>query len=99
MFVCPSFSTLSKKKHQQNVQEDDNVEVYERILLLMDTSKIIGQLVCDKMKLKGDIAFNVKTNEGKGFTEDFSSAKQIMKNLLHDNSLEGFSKLSTYVNQ
>ena len=99
MFVCPSTSNLSKKKHKQNMKEGDNVELYERIMLFMTTEEIIGQLVCDEMKLKGDIAFNVKTNEVKGFTEDFADTKRIMKNLFDDDSVEGYSKPATQVNQ
>ena len=51
------------------------------------------------MKLKGDIAFNVKTDEVKGFIEEFADAKIVMKNLFDDDSVEGYSKPTTQVNQ
>ena len=61
------------------MKEGDNVELYERIMLFMTTEEIIGQLACDEMKLKGDIAFNVKTDEVTGFTEDFADAKRLWR--------------------
>ena len=50
----------------------------------MTTPEIIGQLICDEMKLKGDIAFNVNTNEVRGFTEDYANDRKIMTNFLDD---------------
>ena len=81
------------------MKEGDNVELYERIVLFMTTEEIIGQLVYGKMKLKGDIAFNVKTDKVTGFTEDFADAKRIMRKFFEDDSIEGYSKLATQVNQ
>ena len=73
-FVLPSPSTLKKKKIGQTVTEGDSVELYERIKMFMSTPEMIGQLICDEMKVKGDIAFCVQSNTVKGFTADFASA-------------------------
>ena len=36
---------------------------------------MIGQVMCDQMKVKADVAFNVKNDEVMGFTKDFASTK------------------------
>ena len=61
----------------------------------MTTPEIMGQLICDQMKLKGDIAFNINTNKVRGFTEDFANARQIMTNLLDDDDVESYIKPAT----
>ena len=78
-FVCPSPNSLKKKKIDQTVLEGDNVELYERIQMFMSTSEMIGQLICDEMKAKGDIAFGTTSNTVKGFTEDFASARKLFE--------------------
>ena len=99
VFVCPSSSTLKRKKNEQHVRAGDSVELYERMALFMTTEEMIGQLICDEMKLKGDIAFNVATDEMRGFTEDFADIKKILTKLLDEDTVESFSKPATYVNQ
>ena len=81
------------------MREGKNVELYERMMLSMDTPEILGSIMCDKMKVKGDVAFNVMKDKVKGFTEDFACVKKIMNNLLDEDSIESFSKPATYVNQ
>lgn len=63
-FVCPSPNSLRKQKIAQTVSEGDSVELYERIKMFMSTSEIIGQLICDEMKLKGDIYFSTTSKRG-----------------------------------
>ena len=66
---------------------------------MMTTDELIGQLICDEMKVKGDIVFNVATYEMRGFTEDFADTKKILTKLLDEDTIESFSKPATYVNQ
>ena len=44
--------------------------------------------MCDHMKVKADVAFNIKNDEVMGFTKDFASIKKTVKNLLDDSTLE-----------
>ena len=76
IFVLPGETNLQQKVIKQNVREADNVELYERILLHMTTRNIMGQIMCDEMKLKGEIAMCVNTNSLKGFTRDFVDSKK-----------------------
>ena len=50
--------------------------------MFMLTPEMIGQLICDEIKLKGDIYFSEPSNAVKGFTEDFASARKIIQDLL-----------------
>ena len=79
--------------------EGNSVGIYERIKLFMTTEVIMGQLICNEMKLKGDIVFNVNTKKVRGFTEDFANARRSVTNLLDDEDVESYSKPATYVNQ
>ena len=65
----------------------------------MSIPDLMGQLICDEMKIKGDIAFNTNSNIVKGFAEDFASARKIIRSLLGEDSIESFSKPVTHVNQ
>ena len=75
------------------------MELYERIKLFMTTPEIMGQLICNQMKLKSDIEFNVNINDVRGFTKDFANTRKIMTKFLDDEDVESYSKPANYVNQ
>ena len=98
--MLPSPDTCAKKRQKQAVVEGDCVEMYERIKLYNSLHKeIVGQIMCDKMKLKGDIYFNASNNEIVGVSEDFISEKKILKNLLDSDSIDESWQPAVYVNQ
>ena len=99
MIIMPSSGNLARKKQAQKIRVGNCIVMYEKQFLLYDTLEEIGQLICDEMKLKEDILVNVVSNKMVGFTEDFISAKKIMKNLLDDDELENYCKPAKYVNQ
>ena len=76
VFVLPSGNSLRKKVQQQGVSDGDGIDLYERIMMHMNTDEIIGQIMCDEMKLKGDIAMCVHSNQLRGFTKDFADSKK-----------------------
>ena len=90
---------LARKKQAQNICVGNCIVMYKKQFLLYDTLEEIGQLICDEMKLKEDILINVESNKMVGFTEDFISAKKIIKKLLDDDELENCCKPAKYVNQ
>ena len=86
--MCVRAQAISSKKEKKRVGEGDCVELYKKLFLHKDTEEMIGQVMCDQMKVKADVAFNVKNDEVMGFTKDFASIKKIVKNLLDDSTLE-----------
>ena len=100
VFVLPSGNSLRKKVQQQCVSDGDGIDLYERIMMHMNTDEIIGQIMCDEMKLKGDIAMCVHSNQLRGFTKDFADSKKIINSLMESRTYDkSFSEPATYVNQ
>ena len=59
----------------------------------------IGEVMCDEMKQKEGMLYNVANRKAVGFTADFICKKQIMKSLLDEKEIVSFCKPATYVNQ
>ena len=73
--------------------------MYEKVKLYMKTEEMIVQLMCDEMKLVGDILLNTKNNIVVGFTSDFVSMKKIVTNILDKESVSNFCQPAVNVNQ
>lgn len=61
--------------------------------------KIVRQIMCNKMKLKGGIYFNTSNNEIGGVTEDFISEKKILNYFLDSDSTDELWQPAVYVNR
>ena len=100
LIVMPASEGLLRTKQQQKICVGDCIVLYEKQLLLRgEWKEEVGQLICDEMKLKGDILFNVKSNKMVGFTEDFISTKKVIKNLLDEDKIDNFCGPAKNVNQ
>ena len=97
--VIPSADRLSKIKQQQDVREGTCISIYEEQIITRRSELELGEIMCDEMKIKENILYNVSNKKVAGLTEDFVCRKKIMKNMLDDNDVDIFCHPATYVNQ
>ena len=77
--ILPSESILKKKRQKLSVHEDYCPTIYSTFTMRLfkkktnrpidlNNEKVIGHLMCDKMKLKDKIFWNCQSNKMVGFT-------------------------------
>ena len=97
--VIPGSEKLTKLKQKQEVKEGRCASLYEDQMLLRESELEFGEVMCDEMKEKEAVLYNVANRKAVGFTGDFIDKKKIMKNLLDENEINSFCAPATYVNQ
>ena len=97
--MIPGSENLSKIKQAQGVNEGQCNSVYEGHIITHGETMEIGEVMCDEMKQKEGMLYNVANRKAVGFTADFICTKQIMKSLLDEKEIVSFCKPATYVNQ
>ncbi|EJK74435.1 hypothetical protein THAOC_03886, partial [Thalassiosira oceanica] len=99
LVVMPSLGTLENKLHRLKVREGECVIMHEKLKLYNGTKTIVGQLMCDEMKLKGEVLLNTNSNEVVGVTEDFCSTKKILTSMIDGDAIGESYQPTTHVNQ
>lgn len=99
IIVMPALSSLAKKRQRLKVREGECVIMHEKLKLYNGSRTIIGQLMCDEMKLKGEVLLNTSNNEVVGVTEEFCSTKRILTSMIDGNAVGESYQPTTHVNQ